>query len=100
MSGCETLETEKERIRCTSTKVNEFISDNFKYDGKIKKGTIVLQFAINEEGKAESITPTQTIKKADGQLQEAIRVLKMITFIPRKINGKAVKIIMLLPISF
>lgn len=100
MPGCETLATEKERIQCTSTKINDFIVKNFNYDGKIKKGTIILKFLINEEGKIEDIVPTNTIKKADGQLQEAIRVLGMITFIPKKINGKAIKAFVALPISF
>lgn len=100
MIGCETLESENERIQCTSEKVNDFISKNFNYDGKIKKGKIILQFAINRDGKVEDITTTQTIKKAEGQLQEAIRVLKMITFIPRKINGKPTKTYVALPVSF
>lgn len=100
MPGCEALATEKERIQCTGEKINDFISKNFNFDGKLKKGTIVLQFAINEEGKAESITATQTIKRAEGQLQEAIRVVKMITFIPRKLNGKPIKTFVKKPISF
>ena len=39
-------------------------------------------------------------KKADGQLQEAVRVLKKITFIPGKINGKAIKTFVAFPVSF
>ena len=100
MIGCETPASENESIQCTSEKINDFISKNFNYDGKIKKGKIILQFSINKEGKIEDIAPTQTIKKAEGQLQEAISVLKMITFIPRKINGKPIKTYVALPISF
>lgn len=100
MPGCEKLATEKERIKCTASKINVFISDNFSYAGKLKKGTIVLQFAINEKGEVEDIVPVQTIKKAEGQLEEVVRVIGALSFIPRKLNGKPIKTYVKLPIDF
>jgi hypothetical protein len=99
-NGCESLETEKDRTRCTSTKITEFISKNFSYPGKLRKGTIILRFTINENGLVEDIVPETSIKKADGQLQEAIRIVHMMTFIPRKINDKPTKTTVHLPITF
>lgn len=98
--GCENLDTEEQRVECTSAKISESISKNFNYDGKVKKGVLALRFIINEQGDVENVSVTQPIKKAERQTEEAIRVVKLIKFKPRQVNGKPLKTWVALPVTF
>lgn len=99
-NGCELLTTEKEKRECTAKKINQFLTDNMRFEKRPKKGTITIRYTISEEGKTEDVVPVQTIKNAEDQIQEAVRVIKMLTFIPRKINGKATKTTVIIPVNF
>lgn len=98
--GCEDLSSEEQRVQCTSAKINEFISKNFSYEGKIKKGFLALRFLINEKGEVENVSVAQPLKNAQGQAEEAIRVVKLMKFIPRQVNGKPLKTWVVIPITF
>jgi hypothetical protein len=99
--GCENLISEEERNKCTSVKISGFIAGKFNnYEGKIKSGTIELGFVINEKGEVENVSVIQKIKNAEEQLNEAIKIVKLLTFIPQSINGKPVKSYLIIPISF
>lgn len=100
ISGCELLASDEQRSECTSTKVQVFVGNNFNYGGKIKKGKLVLKFLVNETGNVENVSVTQPIKNAEGQTEEAIRLVKLIKFMPRLLNGVPLKTWAILPIKF
>jgi TonB family protein len=98
--GCENLISEEQRVQCTSAEINEFISKNFSYDGKLRKGVLALRFLINEKGEVKNVSVAQPIKNAEGQTEEAIRIVKLMKFIPRQVNDIPCKTWVAIPINF
>lgn len=81
----------------------QFISSNIKYPADAKKqkvdGRVLVNFVVEKDG---SITEVKVIKPAFPSLDaEAIRVVKaMPKWKPGYQNGKAVRVLFTLPISF
>ncbi len=98
--GCETLKSAEEISACTSEKVNGFISRNFQYTGKVTKGRLILSFEISENGDVENVSVFKAIPNGEKQTEEAIRIVKLLKFIPAKINGKPLKTSLAQPILF
>jgi hypothetical protein len=98
--GCENLATEKEKYECMQKKISQHISNNFEFKGRLKKGMITVHLTIDENGNVEEATPGQTIKNAEKQMEEAVRVVKLLKFVPRTINGHAVRTPIVLPVNF
>lgn len=98
--GCEHLTSEQERVHCTAGYISDFIKANFRYIRKFKPGVLVLRFLITQTGEVENVTVDKAIKNADAQTNEAIRVITLMKFTPRKINGVPVKTWLSLPVNF
>jgi TonB family protein len=98
--GCEDLKTEEKRAKCTATKIKEFVNEQYNYKGELKKGIIAISFEIDEQGNVADASIVKTIDGADGQAAEALRVVKLMKFIPREINGKPYKTRLTYPFAF
>ena len=81
----------------------KFLSSNVKYPEKAREksieGKVLVWFDISKEGKIENIrVPEPVNKDLDA---EAIRVVKLLdNFKPATMNGKPVKMVYKLPITF
>jgi len=100
VSGCEGLESEEQRRTCSQQKIAEFISKNFCFSGKIKKGTIYFRLMITEKGQVENISVHRSIKDAEGQTEEARRLINLLEFYPKTINGRPIRSLIIIPVSF
>ncbi|WP_420571960.1 energy transducer TonB [Kordia sp.] len=101
--GCESTKTNKERKRCMSDKVSEFVGKNYKtrlarkakLNGTVK---VFVVFKINEQGKAVNIrsrAPHPILEK------EAIRVIRRLPRMkPATIENIPVSVNFTLPIVF
>jgi len=79
--------------------LNKFIRENLRYPkGQCIQGKVFVEFMVDESG---NVTETKVVrgisKEAD---EEAVRLVKMLAFLPGTINGKAVKVRMVLPVGF
>lgn len=97
---CSELESEQDRVNCTSKKIEEFISKNLNFQGKRKKGTIAVIFLITDKGEVENVAIHRSIDNAARQEEEAMRVVKLLKFIPKTTNGKPTKTWVILPFVF
>lgn len=100
--GCQSLESNEQRKKCTSEKVTEFVSEN--YDASLGKeyglegiNRIYVQFRINAEGTVEVLgarAPHPALQK------EAERVINLMPqMIPGKQKGKEIAVLYTLPIT-
>ncbi len=80
----------------------DFISSKLQYPQMEKdnhiQGRVVVQFFVSEDGKAADVKVIE--KVSPGLDKEAIRVVKMLTFIPGQKQGKPVPVHMTLPVNF
>lgn len=102
--GCEALQTNKERVACFSSKINTFISKNFKteqFSGAIDNGEvhrIDVQFKIDASG---NITEIKAWSKYQPLEKEAIRVIDKLPIItPGKQGDRSVDVLYNVPIVF
>jgi hypothetical protein len=102
--GCENLNTNEERQKCTYSKIAEFFSGEFKAPKKkeFKSGRIILNVFIGRDGKVEEIKVIETIEGAKEQEEEAIRVFKKLPkMIPAQVDdGQPIRSSFKFPIKF
>ncbi|NNE28355.1 MAG: energy transducer TonB, partial [Saprospiraceae bacterium] len=89
--------------RCSEKLFFTFLSNELRYPLQAKevgvKGTVVVQFVVDEKGVISQIEVVRDIGAGCGR--ESIRVInKMPEWIPGKQRGKPVKVRMRLPIKF
>ena len=97
--GCENI---KNKRSCAQTKIQEHIIRNFRYPKEAQKkkiqGRVFVQFYIGVGGYIDNIRargPHEILEK------EAKRIVSLLPrFVPGKIDGKAVRVPMSVPISF
>jgi len=97
--GCENI---KNKRSCAQTKIQEHIIRNFRYPKEAQKkkiqGRVFVQFYIGVGGYIDNIRtrgPHEILEK------EAKRIISLLPrFVPGKIDGKAVRVPMSVPISF
>jgi TonB family protein len=79
--------------------MKKFISKNLRYpDGQCITGKVYVGFTVDSLGIVKDIKIKNSItKEADA---EAVRVVKLMTFIPGTISGKPSNMKMVIPISF
>ncbi len=79
--------------------LKQFIIENLKYpNGLCIEGVVYVQFTVDSSGITKDIEVKRGIgKEAD---QEAIRIVKLLRFVPGKMNAKPVDTRMTLPIRF
>jgi TonB family protein len=59
-----------------------------------------VRFEIDEEGNVKNAVVVKPMEDAVKQTAETLRLIKTMKFIPRTINGKAIKSTILLPVNF
>ena len=97
--GCENI---KNKRSCAQTKIQDHIIRNFRYPKEAQKekiqGRVFVQFYIGVGGYIDNIRtrgPHEILEK------EAKRIVSLLPrFVPGKIDGKAVRVPMSVPISF
>ncbi len=102
-SGCEDLGSNEERKNCMTSKITEFVSDNFNTD-KVKEfakpgvNRVIVQFKIDKTGKVVNAKA----RAAEPELEkEGIRVISSIPDMePGKQDGQNVGVMYSLPIVF
>jgi len=101
--GCEALATNKEKIACMSSKINEFINRKFRTDkftdlkpNEIQK--IFVQFKIDATGNVTDISAKSNIKSLEKEGERVISQLPKM--IPGKQGKTKVDVIYMVPISF
>ena len=101
--GCESLTSNEEQKKCMSSKIDEFVRENFniKMAKKLELNginRIVVQFNITENGEITDVKARASHPKLE---EEAKRVVKSLpTMTPGKQRGKAVGVMYSLPIVF
>jgi TonB family protein len=101
--GCETIAKADERKRCSDTKILEFIQQNLKYPEAARKagveGVAIIKYVVDTDG---SIIDAEIVRNpGSGTGEEALRVVQMMPrWVPRKIDGKPMKVEMYIPIKF
>lgn len=101
--GCESLTSNEEQKKCMSSKIDEFVRENFNI--KMAKelelngiNRIIVQFKIAENGEIADVKARASHPKLE---EEAKRVVKSLpTMTPGKQRGKAVGVMYSLPIVF
>jgi protein TonB len=79
--------------------LRQFIIDNLKYPtGQCVEGRVYVGFTVDTLGNVKDIEIKRGITKETDE--EAIRIVKMLTFIPGTVYGKPTEMKMVLPISF
>lgn len=79
--------------------LRQFIIDNLKYPtGQCVEGRVYVGFTVDTLGNVKDIEIKRGITKETDE--EAIRIVKMLTFIPGTVYGKSTEMKMVLPISF
>jgi protein TonB len=79
--------------------LRKFIIDNLKYPkGQYLEGRVYVGFSVDTLGNTKDIEIKRGITKETDE--EAIRIVKMLTFIPGSVYGKPTEMNMVLPISF
>ena len=80
--------------------LKKFIAKNLKYPktGDCISGRVYLSFMVDALGKVKNVQVLRGISPEAND--EAIRVVKMLTFIPGSVYGKPVETKMTLPVSF
>jgi len=106
--GCENINgTEEEKIKCSMTKMIDFLYTNVKYPEKAKKdgkeGTVVVAFVVEKDGTFSDIKMVRGISTEIDE--EAIRVAKLMEtsagkWTPGKQNDQVVRVQYNLPIKF
>ena len=105
--GCEDLGLEKkERKECSEGEMLKFIYSNIRYPDEAREngteGKVVVQFAINKEGKVENAKVLRDLEFGCGE--EVLRIMEKmteeITWIPGMQKGEKVKVQYTLPIRF
>ncbi len=101
--GCESLESNEDRKKCMSEKINSFVNEHFnsslgKENGLTGINRVYVQFKINKEGAVE----VMGVRAPHPALQnEAERVVNLLpTMTPGKQKGKEVGVLYSLPITF
>ena len=97
--------TQKEVIQPTFSggplQASVFIGKNFKYpkDAKTIKGTVVLEFFVEEDGSITEVTVAESLLKSLDD--EVVRVVKMMPkWTPGTENGKVVRMSHKMPVTF
>ncbi|WP_373058397.1 M56 family metallopeptidase [Zunongwangia sp. H14] len=101
--GCEGIESNEERKKCTSQKISEFVNDNFDVSLGKKlglKGTnrVIVQFKIGEDGSIQQVRSRAADPALEEEAERVINRLPVMT--PGKQNGKKVGVMYSLPIVF
>lgn len=83
----------------------KYLQDNIRYPDSArfagKEGTVYVSFDVLKDGKIDSVKLVRGVPGAPELGAEALRVISaMPDWIPGKMNGKAVRIRMTIPISF
>ncbi|MDT0643856.1 M56 family metallopeptidase [Zunongwangia sp. F363] len=101
--GCEEIESNEERKKCTSQKITAFVSENF--NAKIGKelglkGTnrVIVQFKIGKDGTIQDVRSRAAAPELEKEAERVINSLPVMT--PGKQNGKNVGVMYSLPIVF
>lgn len=101
--GCEHIEKEKERKKCSEKALLRFIYENITYPIFARengiKGSVVVQFVVERDG---LVTNAKIVQDIGGGCGEAtLQVVNMMPkWIPGKQNGKPVKVHFNLPVKF
>ena len=103
--GCEDIEDEEQRNKCTEIKMQEHISLNTKYPKEVKDagytGRIVVSFVINEVGEVSKIKIIESVKFGKELEEEAIRVIMSLPkMTPATAFGESCRIQYTVPINF
>lgn len=105
--GCEEFSSEKERYECSEKKLNEFLYSNLHYLAKAVeqgiKGTVIVEFIVNEVGKIINIKIVKDIGGGCGE--EVIKIVEGMNkmdniWIPGSHEGKNVKVLIKYPVIF
>jgi|SRR5690606_16325404 len=79
--------------------LRKFIIDNLKYpEGQSIEGRVYVGFTVDTLGNVNNVEIKRGLTKETDE--EAIRIVKMLTFIPGTVYGKPTEMKMVLPISF
>jgi periplasmic protein TonB len=82
---------------------NKYLADNIRYPDSARahntEGRVILKFVVNEDGSISDCTVIRGVSKEIDE--EALRVVRqMPRWKPGKQNGKAVKVLFMLPVVF
>ncbi|MBK9255980.1 MAG: energy transducer TonB [Saprospiraceae bacterium] len=105
--GCENLETDSAKDKCSKVKMLEFINMHLKYPEEAKtnktEGNVVLQFIVDTDGILKNIKVVRDIGFGCGQA--AVDVIALmnemsLTWIPGSQRTRKVRVLYTLPIKF
>ena len=106
--GCENIDgTEEEKIKCSMTKMIDFLYTNVKYPEKAKKdgkeGIVLVAFVVEKDGTFSDIKMVRSISTEIDE--ESIRVVKLMEtsvgkWTPGKQDDQVVRVQYYLPINF
>ncbi|MDT0677990.1 M56 family metallopeptidase [Autumnicola musiva] len=101
--GCEGIESNEERKKCTSQKITEFVNKEFDKDigeelGLKGLNRVIVQFKIAKDGTIQEVRSRAAAPELEEEAERVIKSLPVMT--PGKQDGKAVGVMYSLPIVF
>jgi bla regulator protein blaR1 len=101
--GCEALDSNEDRKRCMSEKINQFVNTNFdtslgKQHGLEGINRVYVQFKISKDGNVEVLGARAPHPALEEEARRVVNLLPHMT--PGKQQGKEVNVLYSLPITF
>lgn len=102
--GCENKTSQEEQTNCTYAKIMGFVRKELKISRKkdYKSGVILFEVTIGRDGIVDNVKILETIKGAELQERESVRVLKMLPkMIPAQVDdGQPIRSAFKMPLKF
>lgn len=99
--GCEHIEDEKIRRKCTNSKIIKFIRENVKNPTPTKHGKVNYSITIDKKGKVDKVEITSSkgvTRKQEMAGQKALKNLPR--FIPAYVGDKPIRFVLGIPLNF